>query len=79
MKLYEDLAAGYWLDNTNFIYENKIHISTPIMEAYKAGYKEAISQLRSERAKEYSDYHDRLYLTEIEANGWVDWLNREIE
>lgn len=42
MKLKESLAAEYWIDNTNKIYEENLHVSSPVMEAYEAGFNKAL-------------------------------------
>lgn len=42
MKLITALAADYWIDNTDRIYKENLHVSTPVMEAYIAGFKEAV-------------------------------------
>jgi hypothetical protein len=44
MKLIDDLAAGYWIDNTKRIYEEDLHVSAPVMDAYKSGFGEAIER-----------------------------------
>lgn len=41
MKVKDGLAAQYWIDNTNQIYEDNLHISSPVMDAYRAGFQEA--------------------------------------
>lgn len=41
MKLKKHLAVQYWIDNTSIIYNNTLHISCPIMEAYLAGFEKA--------------------------------------
>lgn len=41
MKLIDSLAADYWIENTKRIYEEDLHISTPVMDAYKAGFEKA--------------------------------------
>jgi len=42
MKLVQSLATDYWIENTNRIYEEDLHISTPVMEAYEAGFRKAL-------------------------------------
>ncbi len=42
MKLVKSLAADYWTENTNRIYQEHLHISTPVMEAYEAGFNKAL-------------------------------------
>lgn len=44
MKLIDSLAADYWIKNTDKIYAEDLHISTPVMEAYKAGFKTAVRE-----------------------------------
>lgn len=41
MKLKESLAAEYWIENTQKIYEENLHVSSPVMEAYQAGFEKA--------------------------------------
>lgn len=41
MKLINALAVDYWLEHTNKIYKENLHVSTPVMEAYEAGFKMA--------------------------------------
>lgn len=45
----EELAADYWIENTDVIYKLDLHISSPIMDAFKAGY-EAGSQSAAQAA-----------------------------
>lgn len=41
MKKKEALAADYWIENTDRIYNEDLHISDPVMEAYLAGFEKA--------------------------------------
>lgn len=41
MKKKEALAADYWINNTKRIYDENLHVSTPVMEAYIAGFEKA--------------------------------------
>jgi len=41
MKRVEGLAADYWIENTDRIYAEDLHISTPVMYAYEAGFRAA--------------------------------------
>lgn len=41
MKLINSLSADYWIENTKQIYEENLHISSPVMEAYESGFKKA--------------------------------------
>lgn len=34
----KSLAIDYWLENTERIYEEDLHVSTPVIEAYEAGF-----------------------------------------
>lgn len=47
MKLKESLAANYWIENTQRIYDENLHVSGPVMEAYQAGYEKAREQATS--------------------------------
>ena len=40
----EELAANWWIENTEKIYDEKLHISGPVMDAYRAGFEEAKQQ-----------------------------------
>lgn len=41
MKVKDSLAAQYWIDNTQRIYQENWHVSSPVMEAYVAGFEKA--------------------------------------
>lgn len=41
MKLKDALAADYWIEHTDRIYKEQLHVSSPVMEAYLAGFEEA--------------------------------------
>jgi hypothetical protein len=43
MDKIKDLAIEYWIFNTARIYEEDMHVSTPVIEAYEAGFKAAIN------------------------------------
>lgn len=47
MTKLEALAADWWIENTERIYKEKLHMSGPIMDAYKAGFEEAKQQAMS--------------------------------
>ena len=38
MTKLECLASDYWIENSKKIYQENLHISSPIMDAYKAGF-----------------------------------------
>lgn len=38
----EELAADYWIENTERIYAENLHVSTPVMDAFKAGYEAGV-------------------------------------
>jgi hypothetical protein len=38
----DSLAAQYWIDNTDRIYAEELHVSTPVMDAYRAGFMAAL-------------------------------------
>lgn len=42
MNLIDSLATDYWFENTNRIYQENLHVSGLIMDAYKAGFEKAI-------------------------------------
>lgn len=44
MKQVDYRAADYWIENTDRIYKEKLHISGPVMDAYRAGFIEAREQ-----------------------------------
>jgi len=37
----KDLAVDYWIENTSRIYDENLHISNTVIEAYEAGFKAA--------------------------------------
>ena len=39
----KDLAVDYWIENTSRIYDEDLHISNAVIEAYEAGFKRAKS------------------------------------
>jgi hypothetical protein len=41
MKVKDSLATDYWIENTQRIYDENLHISTPVMEAFVAGFEAA--------------------------------------
>lgn len=41
MKKIDSLATDYWIINTDKIYKEDLHISGPVMDAYKSGFEEA--------------------------------------
>ena len=41
MKMINSLATDYWIDNTARIYKENLHVSTPVIDAYEAGFKKA--------------------------------------
>lgn len=41
MKVKDGLAAQHWIDNTDRIYKEDLHVSSPVMEAYVAGFEMA--------------------------------------
>lgn len=41
MKVKDGLAAQHWIDNTDRIYKEDLHVSSPVMEAYVAGFEKA--------------------------------------
>lgn len=47
MKVKDGLAAQYWIDNTQRIYDEDLHVSSPIMDAYKAGFEAAREMSKS--------------------------------
>jgi hypothetical protein len=49
MKLIDALAADYWIANTKRIYEENLHVSDPVMDAYRAGFEKAL-ELSAEKA-----------------------------
>ena len=38
MKVIKGLACEYWIENTARIYEENLHVSTPVIEAFEAGF-----------------------------------------
>jgi hypothetical protein len=42
MKVKDSLAADYWINNTQQIYKENFHVSTPVMDAYSAGFEQAL-------------------------------------
>lgn len=41
MKKLKSLACDYWIENTHRIYKENLHVSTPVIEAYQAGFEKA--------------------------------------
>lgn len=41
MTKLEALAADYWIAHTDRIYKENLHVSTPVMEAFEAGFRNA--------------------------------------
>ncbi len=42
MKQIDSLATMYWIDNTQRIYEENLHVSDPVIDAYISGYTQAV-------------------------------------
>lgn len=41
MKQIDAFAADYWIENTQRIYAENLHVSSPVMDAYRAGFEKA--------------------------------------
>jgi len=50
MKEVEAHAADYWLENTERIYAEDLHVSGPVMDAFRAGFEKA-KQLAVDRIR----------------------------
>jgi hypothetical protein len=59
MKLVQSLAADYWLENSEQIYKEDLHVSTPVMEAYEAGFRKAIELCLSHGEIRFPNIADR--------------------
>lgn len=42
MKKIVSLACDYWLENTDRIYLENLHVSSPVIEAFEAGFRKAV-------------------------------------
>jgi hypothetical protein len=45
MTRVEELAADYWIENTERIYSENLHVSSPVMDAFKAGYEAGVKDV----------------------------------
>lgn len=41
----EEMAADYWIANTDAIYKLDLHISSPVMDAFKAGFEAGVASV----------------------------------
>lgn len=51
----EALAADYWIENTQRIYDENLHVSGPVMDAYRAGYEAGLKAAQTSTASEGED------------------------
>lgn len=49
MTRVEELAAEYWIEHTDEIYKLDLHISSPVMDAFKAGYEAGLKAGKEEQ------------------------------
>lgn len=55
MKVKDALAADYWIENTQKFYDENLHMSSPIMEAYEAGFEKARDLLCKKFEESWND------------------------